>query len=84
MKLRESYERCRTQGPSAMAGLKKELEESKISHRSNSKTTEIVADTNKDQILQLLEQTGSNLSDVAFSLFVREQREKTYIRLRYH
>lgn len=84
MNLRDSYERCRNQGPSAMAGLKRELEESNISHRSNSKTTEIVADTSKDQVLKLLEQNGSNLSDIAFSLFVREQREKTYIRLRYH
>lgn len=81
MKLRESYERCRTIGPLAMQTLKEGLERSKISHRVNGHTTEIVADANKDTVMHMMGDTDP--SDLAFALFVKEQRAKTYIRLRY-
>lgn len=83
MKLRESYEKCRKCGPEMMAELKKALEDSNISHRSNTHTTEIIADTTEDEVKKLLTKSSQNEPDISFRLFLKEQRQKTYIRLRY-
>ena len=81
--LKESFERCRNQGPTVMKGITDLLDESKIPYRTNKKRTEIVTDKKKSEIDSLLEMKGKDSELQRFMVSTKERRGKTYLRLRY-
>lgn len=81
--LDESYDICRTKGSSIMQDIISVLNDAGMSPRVNTKQTEIVVDAKKKEISSVLEKKGICTEIFHFSIFTKEQKKKTYIRLLY-
>lgn len=81
--LTESYDRCRNANY-IMGDIIDSLSNAGMTHRVNKKQTEIVVDAKKQKVTSVLEAKGICTDLFDFLIFMKEQKKKTYIRLRYN
>lgn len=81
--LTESYDRCRNANY-IMGDIIDSLSNAGMTPRVNKKQTEIVVDAKKQKVTSVLEAKGICTDLFDFLIFMKEQKKKTYIRLRYN
>lgn len=81
--LAESYDRCRNANY-IMGDIIDSLSNAGMTPRVNKKQTEIVVDAKKQKVTSVLEAKGICTDLFDFLIFMKEQKKKTYIRLRYN
>lgn len=81
--LLESYERCEGAG-NIMEDIYATLQDAGMKPRVNSKQTEIVVDEKKKKVSSVLDKKGICTGIFDFLIYMKEQKEKTYIRLQYN
>ena len=79
----DSYERCKNQ-ETIMGDIADSLIDAGMDPRVNSKQTEIVVDAEKKDIMSILNKKGLYTELFDFLIYMKEQKKKTYIRLRYN
>lgn len=79
----DSYERCRNQ-KTIMGDIADSLISAGMDPRVNSKQTEIVVDATRKDIVSILDKKGLYTELFDFLIYMKEQKKKTYIRLRYN
>ena len=78
----DSYERCKNQ-ETIMGDIADSLISAGMDPRVNSKQTEIVVDAEKKDIMSILNKKGLYTELFDFLIYMKEQKKKTYISLRY-
>lgn len=78
----DSYERCRNQ-ETIMGDIADSLIGAGMDPRVNRKQTEIVVDAKQKDVMSILNKKGLYTELFDFLIYMKEQKKKTYIRLRY-
>lgn len=78
----DSYERCKNQ-ETIMGDIADSLISAGMNPRVNSKQTEIVVDAKQKDVMSVLNKKGLYTELFDFLIYMKEQKKKTYIRLRY-
>lgn len=81
--LTDSYERCKHQ-ETIMGDIADSLSDAGMDPRVNSKQTEIVVDAKQKDVKSILNKKGLCTELFDFLIYMKEQKKKTYIRLRYN
>lgn len=81
--LAESYDRCEG-AENIMEDIYATLQDAGMNPRVNSKQTEIVVDEKKKKVTSALDKKGIRAGIFDFLIYMKEQKEKTYIRLQYN
>lgn len=79
----DTYERCKNQ-ETIMEDIADSLISAGMDPRVNSKQTEIVVDAKRKDIMSILNKKGLYTELFDFLIYMKEQKKKTYIRLRYN